>query len=222
MLTFKKNDFVTLHYTGKITDTGQIFDTTSKETAEKEGIYNSKMSYNAVTICVGQNQILPGIDESIISKNEGDQFNVNVESDKAFGKKSSKLIKLIPSNIFKKQNIRPFVGLEVQIDNTPGIVRTLSGGRIMVDFNHPLAGKDLEYEIKLEKEVTDPETKLVSYLMLTFGIKDPKVTFKDGKAEVGLGSLPEQITKPLIEKITTLIPEIKTIEFVAGIDRKTK
>ena len=171
------------------------------------------MAYGPITICVGQNQILKAIDDNLLDKEEKAEFFLDLAPETAFGKKSAKLIRLVPSNIFKKQNIRPFAGLEVQIDNMPGIIRSVSGGRIMVDFNHPLSGKDVKYEIKVLSKVTDTKEKIKSYLQITFGIKEQKITIIGDKAEIEM-QLPPQISKTLADKIREVVPEIKTVEFL--------
>lgn len=213
-MSIGKNDFVTIEYTGSLKESGQIFDTTNEDLAKKEKIHNEKMAYGPITICVGQNQILKAIDENLLEKKENTEFSLDLTAENAFGKKNAKLIKLIPSSIFKKQNIQPFVGLEVQIDNLPGLIRSVSGGRILVDFNHPLAGKDVKYEIKVLNKVTDAKEKIKAYLQITFGIKEQKITITGDKAEIEM-QLPPQISKTLADKIREVAPEIKTVEFLA-------
>lgn len=220
-MTLKKNDFVSVEYTGRLKDTGEIFDTTYEEVAKSEGVHNTKVKYGPITICIGQNQIIPGIDETLIGKKEGESYNIDLSAEKAFGKKDAKLLKLVPSNIFKKQGIRPFVGLEVQLDNMPGIVRTVSGGRILVDFNHPLSGRDVSYEIKVVKTITDPVEKISSYLSLILGIKDPKVKIDNDKAEIEM-ELPLEISKELGNRIKDVVPEVRIVEFIASKGQKTE
>jgi len=214
MSLLEKNDFVQIEYTGRLKDSNQVFDTTSREVAQNEKIFNQKITYGPIIICVGQGQVLQGIDKNLIGKTENSNFTVELEAIDAFGKKDAKLVKLIPSNIFKKQRIMPFVGLEVEIDRQHGVIRSVSGGRILVDFNHPLSGRDLKYEVKIHKKIVDREQKLKSLLSITFGIIAPKVTFTGDKAEVEM-TLPVEISKMLAERIVKLIPEIKTLEFVS-------
>lgn len=220
-MAIEKNDFVQIEYTGRLKDSNQVFDTTSKEVAEKENIYNQKITYGPIIICVGQSQVLAGIDKNLIGKEENAKFTVELIAENAFGKKDAKLVKLVPSNIFKKQKIMPFVGLEVDIDHKRGVVRSVSGGRTLIDFNHPLSGRDVKYEVKVYKKITDKEEKLKSLLSITFGVIAPKVTFVNDKAEVEM-TLPTEITKILAEKIVRLIPEIKTLEFVSKTGNKDK
>ena len=97
MTKLKQNDFVSIEYTGRIKDTGQVFDTTSEEIAKKEKIHNPKMAYAPVTICIGQNQVLAGIDAALIGKEENKSFTLILEAEKAFGRKNPRLLKLISS-----------------------------------------------------------------------------------------------------------------------------
>lgn len=212
-MTIKKNDYVTIEYTGMLKESGQVFDTTNEEVAKKEKIHNPKIKYGKVTICVGQHQILPAIDKAVEGKAENTKFTLELTPENAFGKKNAKLIRLIPSKVFTKQRIQPFNGLEVQIDGMNGVVRSSSGGRIMVDFNHPLAGKDIKYEIKIDNKVVDTKAKVAAYLEMTLGVKAPKMTITGDKAEIEM-QIPPQITKALADRLVDTIPEIKTVEFV--------
>ena len=60
---------------------------------------------------------------------------------------------------FKKQGMKPEVGMAITSDGTTGIIRSVSGGRVRVDFNHELAGKNLEYDIKVIKVIDDDVEK---------------------------------------------------------------
>ena len=149
----KKHDFVELEYTGKLKDSGMIFDTTDEGIAKKENIYNKNMIYGALVICVGEAQILKGLDEQLEGKEIGKQITVDISPEQGFGKKDASLLKLVPMTLFKKQDIMPMPGLQVNIDGAIGTIRTVTGGRIIVDFNHPLSGKYLIYEVKVNKKI---------------------------------------------------------------------
>lgn len=211
-MTLKEKDFVEIEYTGKIEN--KVFDTTSEETAKKENIFNEKTTYGPIKICIGQNQVLKGIDESLIGKPSNDEFDVLITAEKAFGKKNPKLLKIVNTGIFKKQNIKPFPGLQVNVDGLIGTIKTVTGGRTIVDFNHPLSGHDLNYHIKINKTITDPEEKLSSLVEMSLNINKVKVEVKESKATVKLQfELPLQSKDNLTEKAKELIPEIKEINF---------
>ena len=169
MVTIKKKDFVELEYTGK--SENEIFDTTDKELAEKNDLPKYNAVYGPITICIGEGHILKGLEKQLIGKETGKEYEIKLEAGDAFGKKRTELFKLIPSSAFKKQNIKPMPGLQVNIDNIVGTIKTVSGGRIYVDFNHYLAGKDVNYEVKLNKVLTKTEDKVKALLTLMIGNK---------------------------------------------------
>ncbi len=211
-MNISKNDFVKIEYTGTITETKQVFDTTHKDVAQKEKIYNPKMSYGPIIICVGEKQIIPGLDEELEGKEEGKTYHLKIPSEKAFGKKDPKLLKLIPQNVFLKNQIRPMVGLEVTLENSPGIIRSVTAGRVYVDFNHPLAGKDLSYEVKILEKITDEKTKAESLFKIMLNQPSPKIEITNGQLKVK-EYLHPQFHGIIKAKILQLIPAIKEVIF---------
>ena len=214
----RKGNFIELDYTGRIKDDKIVFDTTLEQTAKDSDIYNSKFKYRPVIICVGEKQVVKGLDDVLIGKKPG-RYTVEVKAENAFGKKSADLLKLIPTRLFDKDNIKPFVGLEVNVDNTLGIVRSVSGGRVIVDFNHPLASRDLVYDIDIKRIVTDPLEKTKALLEL---LKVPyeDIDIADGKAVIATkAQLPEPVTKGLGEGIKKMI-KLKSVEFKTAEEAK--
>ena len=213
-MVIKKGDFVEIEYTGSLKEDGTIFDTSDGKKAEELGIKNPDMEYGPITICVGEGQLVKGLDDFIEGKEIGKEYKIELTPDQSFGKKDAKLIQLISISKFKKQGIAPVPGLQVNIDGVMGIVKSVSGGRVLVDFNHPLSGRDVVYDIKVNKTVTDPALKLKSYLKLGLNMKDVDVELKEGNAEVKLKvEIPPPIAEQLGKKISELIPEIKKTEF---------
>ena len=178
----KKGDFIELEYTGKVKDMDFVFDTTSEKEAKENNIHDAKASYGPVVICIGQNHVIKGLDEQLEGKELGREYKVELSPEKGFGKKNAKLIQLVATNKFIKQEINPMPGLQVNIDGMMGMIRTVSGGRTLVDFNHPLAGKELIYDFKINKIVKDDEEKLRALLKLQLNLKDIKVNIKEGNA----------------------------------------
>ncbi len=209
-MVIKKGDFIELDFVGRLQGSKQIFDLTDAACAKKENVYNAKTAYGPKIICVGEQQIVKGIDNFLMGK-ELSTYTVAVPPESGFGKKDPRLMKLVPAAVFHQQKIAPFPCLQVTINNTLGTVRTVSGGRIIVDFNHPLAGRNLEYEIVIKRIVTQTEEKLESYVANLFN-KPVSCAYNAGKATMTL-DLPEQFQKTLIEHIKKVIPEIKEIVF---------
>jgi len=220
----KKGDFIELEYTGKVKDMDFIFDTTSEKVARENNIYEAKASYGTVIICIGQSHVIKGLDEQLEGKELGKEYHIELNPEQGFGKKNAKLIQLVATSKFLKQKINPMPGLQVNIDGMMGMIRTVSGGRTLVDFNHPLAGKELIYDFKINKIIKDDEEKLSALLKLELNLKDAKVDIKDGNTAISLNikqNLPKSVEEKLTEHIKKLIPSIKKIEFNA-IQIKTK
>ena len=102
-------------------------------------------------------------------------------------------------------------GLQVEVNGIFGVIKTVSSGRCIVDFNHPLSGKDISYEVKVLRIINDNNEKLKSILELFF--KEPEFEIKDSIAEIKV-NLPEPMQKVLVEKIKTSIPVIKEVKFI--------
>lgn len=203
----KKGTFIEIEYIGKIKETNKVFDTTSEEIAKKENIFNPNIKYSPIIICIGEHQILPELDEQLEDKEIG-KYEFDIPPEKAFGKKNPKLMHLISTTQFKKQNITPYPGLQINLDGIIGTIRTVTPGRAIIDFNHPLAGKNLHYIIEIKKIITDNKQKLDS--LISFYTKKFTTEIKQDSAIIKT-DLPEKIKKHLTSTIKRLIPILKKV-----------
>ena len=211
MAEVKQKDFVELEYTGKIKNSGEIFDTTDKKIAEDNDVLQEEHEYKPIIVCVGENQIIKGLDNALAGKEKGKSYTIEVKAEDAYGKKDAKMIQLIPTNKFIKENIQPMPGLQVNIDGMLGFVKTVSGGRTMVDFNHPLSSKDLTYEIKISRIIEDDKEKISSYFDI-MNAKDIEVSIENSKAEVKIKQeMPKEIKEPIEKKLKELIPSLQSV-----------
>lgn len=202
-MPIKKHDFVEVEYTGRLKDTNEVFDTTDEKTAKEAQIFSERSSYSPIIICVGEHHILKGIDEFLLGKDVG-SFTLELSAENSFGRKDPKFVQMIPASKFSEQNIKPVPGLRLNIDNVIGIVKSVSGGRVVVDFNHPLAGRDVKYELKVNRVVTDKAEQVASLLRILLGVKAP-VTVDGKKVKISFpAKLPDQLEKPLADKIKDL------------------
>lgn len=161
---FQKNDFLEIEFTGKIKDTGEIFDTNRTEDLKK---INSESPSKPFIFCLGQKMFLPAVEDFLIGKEEG-KYTISLAPEKAFGTRNLKFIQLMPMNIFKKHDIYPVQGMTFNFDNQVGKIISVSGGRVRVDFNHPVAGKEVVYEINVLRQVSDIEEKVKSFIEFLF------------------------------------------------------
>lgn len=219
----EKGDFIKIKFTGRIKESNKVFDTNEKEVAEKEKIFSEKLRYEPVLAVVGENYVIKGVDESLLEHKLGDSYTVTVSSEKGFGKRMPELIKLVPAALFKKEQIVPYPGLSVNIDGMMGIVRAVSGGRVSVDFNHPLAGKELVYEIKVLEKITKINEKIESLIDFHTGLKkgEYEIEINDKNLRIKIKKeLPKFIKERTANEITSKIKEIENVEFVETFPRK--
>src|SRR3989339_1382317 len=122
------HDFVELDYTGKLAD-GMIFDTTLAEVAKKNGFYSEKAKYGSAIICVGEQQILSGLDQKLLDQEVGKELHFKLAPEEAFGKRDIKKVKIVPMSTFREHKLEPQPGLQIDVDGEMGTITRVSGGR---------------------------------------------------------------------------------------------
>ena len=205
------NDFIKLEYTARIKNTNEIFDLTSEELAKKEGIFNKEINYGPKIICVGQKEILSELDNFLINKELNKGYKIELSPEQTFGNRNNKLIKTLNTQNLLKQKINPYPGMQLNLGNLMGIIRSVTNGRTLIDFNHPLAGKVLSYELKIIEIIEDPKLKLESLLKNTLNVElELEINEKTAIIYLELPKTTEEKLKDLIKK---LIPELENIVF---------
>ncbi len=193
-MSIENGDFVRVNFTGKIIETDEVFDTTYEEIAQEADIYVENKEYVPIPIVVGGNHLLPKIEEAIIGLDAGDSKTVEVSSDDAFGPRNPKAIQLISMKEFKKQGMTPYPGMRISAEGGEGKILTVNGGRVKVDFNHPLAGKDLVYEVQVTEIIDDDKEKIKGMIQLhysnsTFDLDKTEIDIEDGIVNIKLDDL---------------------------------
>ncbi|MCD6381365.1 MAG: peptidylprolyl isomerase [Candidatus Aenigmarchaeota archaeon] len=207
----KKGDFVRINFIGRIKDTGEIFDLTYEDIAKKEGIYNEKVVYRPVPIVIGEGFVIKGLDDALLEMNVGEKKKIVVKPDKGFGQRKPDLVKVFPMTFFEEQKINPKPGMVVDFSGMKGKVQSIDGGRVRVDFNNPLAGRELEYEMEIVEKIEKPEEK-VKAIFEYFGI-DAKVKIDKDTAEVE-AYVPLQLKSKIISLVLKYcgVKRLKLIE----------
>ena len=236
-MAVKEGDFIRLEYTGKVQETGNVFDTTDEDVAEEAGIKLDNKSYGAIPIVIGGGHVLKGLDEALIGMEEAEEKTVEITPEEGFGLRDPKLLQLIPMGEFKKQGMKPEVGMAITSDGTTGIIRSVSGGRVRVDFNHELAGKNLEYSIKVVKVLEDDIEKVKSMIELHYNapnIDSDKHDIKivDGVVRIAMDEMAKFDKKPYMDitfarfriarDIWENMENIEKVEFVDVFEKKVE
>ncbi|MBS3091955.1 peptidylprolyl isomerase [Candidatus Pacearchaeota archaeon] len=156
MEKIQKKDFIELEFIGK-TKEGEVFDTNISEEAKKIGL---EIENKPFIVCIGQKMVLQGLDNALEDKEVNKKYSVELQPKEAFGERNSSLIKLMPIKLFKEKQMNVYPGLTLSFDNTIAKVISVSGGRVLVDFNNPVAGKIVIYEFTIKRKVEDINEKI--------------------------------------------------------------
>jgi peptidylprolyl isomerase len=159
-----KNQVAIVEYSIYVKDTGELVDTTSEVEAKLNRKYVEGAIYEPEVVVVGEGRFFQGFEEALAYCREGEEVEVEVPPEKAFGPRDPSKIKIFPRRVFERQNVKPEVGKEVRINGELGRILAIEGGRVVVDFNHPLAGKTLKLKLKVVKVVNEP-TEAIRYLV---------------------------------------------------------
>ena len=146
---------VSVNFTGKEMLNNEIFDTTKESVAKENDIYDPKRKFKALTIIIGEKELLPKVEKELETMKEGEERTVKLSAKDGFGERVPDLVRILPAKVFAEQKIAPVPGLVINAGNALGKVQSVNGGRVRVDFNHLLAGRELEYVVKIEKEFKD-------------------------------------------------------------------
>ena len=138
----KKGDTVRVNYKAKTTDE-TIFDSTQLE---------------PLKLTIGKNEVIPAFEEALIDMNLGETKTINVTSEEAFGPYLDELVSQVDRDNIP-QNVILEIGQQLQIKQPDGsaiivTVKDLDDKKATFDANHPLAGKDITFDIELLEILT--------------------------------------------------------------------
>jgi FKBP-type peptidyl-prolyl cis-trans isomerase 2 len=137
----KKGDKVTLEYTGMLND-GTVFDASSK--------HDKPLQFE-----VGEGRVIPGFDKAVMGMKLGEKKKFTIAPAEAYGEPNPKLIKKVSRKEIP-QDRKPEVGMSLVMGTPQGrqmqaLITEVTPEYIILDLNHPLAGKALTFQIKVIK-----------------------------------------------------------------------
>ena len=133
MSVVEANSIATVHYTGTLPESGEVFD--------------SSEGRDPLSFLVGHKQMIPGFEEELMGAEKGERRTFTLEPERAYGQKMEEAIQTIPKDMFG--DIEPEVGMTLMSDVGPFNVTAVDGDTITVDFNHKLAGETLEFSVEV-------------------------------------------------------------------------
>lgn len=138
MTEVKSGDTVAIHYTGTLLD-GSTFD--------------SSTGRDPLELVVGSGQIIPGLDVALPGMTVGDKKTVEIPSEQAYGPANPEMRQAVPREGIPEE-IPLEIGTQLQMQTPDGqampvMVVDVDEATVTLDANHPLAGKDLKFDIEL-------------------------------------------------------------------------
>jgi peptidylprolyl isomerase len=222
-VAIQKSDFIIVDYTGKVKETGEVFDTTSEEIAKENKLYKEGDIYEPRLVVVGEGWVLKALDDAFQTFKLKKDETVEIPPENAFGNRNPEKIKFVPYKRLAARGITPHVGAQIEYDKRPATVRTVGSGRVTLDFNPPLAGKTLVYEVNIQNQLKTNEEKIGALIhrripivgVEKFNLNITKTTVNVKMPDESLYVEGVQLAKRGIAlDIQRLVPEIVTVEFV--------
>jgi len=221
-MPYEKGDFILIDYVARVKETGEVFDTTVEDVAKKEKLYKEGETYEPKLIVVGEGWVLKALDENLPNLEPNKPSTVEIPPDKAFGSRDPEKVRLMPLRRLTARGITPQLGMRLEVDGKLAVVRTMGAGRVQLDFNPPLAGKTLTYEVTVQKRLETKEEKIRALIHRRIPAVDvSKFDFKSKKTGVEI-NVPEeafyveglQIAKRgIATDIQKFFPETQAIKF---------
>lgn len=149
-----KGEFAEIIFTGKAN--GEVFDSNIEEDLKQMA---PQAKPEKTIIAVGEGMLVPGLDKAIVDCEIGEEKSIKVSPSEGFGARRKELVKTVPASAFGERAREIRAGMALSVDGNLVRIISVSGARVMVDFNNPLAGKDLEYKFKVVRKVEDVKEK---------------------------------------------------------------
>ena len=144
MTTIAENMVASVHYTGTFPDSGDEFD--------------SSRNGDPLTFLVGHKGMIPGFEREIMGASAGDTRSFTLEPEDAYGHPSDELIQEVPRGMFP-EDMPIDLGMMLMSDAGPLRIVAITESTVRCDFNNPMAGKTLHFEIEVMevRAATDEE-----------------------------------------------------------------
>jgi len=159
-MALQKGDFILIDYIAKVKETNEVFDTTKEDVAKKEHLHKEGRIYEPKLVVIGESWVLQALDDALKTMEVGKPSTVEITADKGFGQRDPEKIKRVPIKQLYAKEINPVVGAQIEFQGKNATVRSIGAGRVLLDFNPPLAGRTLVYDVTVTKQLESKEDKI--------------------------------------------------------------
>jgi peptidylprolyl isomerase len=163
-MTFQKGDFILINYNGKVKETNEVFATTYEEVSKKERLHKDGDIYEPKLVVIGEGWVLKTLDDALLDMESEKESIVEISSDKAFGPRDPEKIKRVPLRQLLMKEINPIIGARIEYQGKMASVRAVGSGRVLLDFNPPLAGRTLIYDVIVKNKLDSSEEKILAII----------------------------------------------------------
>lgn len=205
-MSISKNDFIEIEFTARIKVNNEVFDTTVLEDAKKAKLREGRKEsdFKPIKICVGQGMVVKGMDDNLVNKEIGKEYEVELKPRDAFGDRNPALVRTVPLSVFSQKGVEPVAGAMLNIDNMLVRISAVTSGRVIVDFNNPLAGKDIVYKFKIVGKIDDLKEKVEVLANFFLGKTDVKLEGNKATLEAEI-LLPEGFLAEFKKKLKDIL-----------------
>lgn len=185
-MAFREGEFLEVEYSSWTTADGKMIDTTDEKLAEKNGIKVEGRKYGPVLVVVGKRTVVKGLDDALRGMELNQSKKITLKPEEAFGERNPDIVRIMPLSEFKKRDMNPYPGMRVNIDNVTATVKSINSGRVLVDANHPYAGMEITYEVKVTR-LLDQQQDKIKALGRTYEVEPSSVKLDGKSVEIGFG-----------------------------------
>ncbi|MCL5100162.1 MAG: peptidylprolyl isomerase [Candidatus Marsarchaeota archaeon] len=182
-MAFADGDFVEIDYTASDAADGSVIATTSEQAAKSAGIYGKDMHYGPTLVVIGANAIVKGLERELRGMDVGQKKSFVLGPEDAFGNRDEQLVRVMPLSEFRTQKIDPYPGMRINLDNIAATVKSVGSGRVVVDANHPDAGKSIKYDVAVIRRLQTDKEKAEA-LCKTYDVTPTSVEVKGGELDM--------------------------------------
>jgi peptidylprolyl isomerase len=230
-MALQKGDFILINYTAKVKETNEVFDTTNEEVAKKEHLHKEGEIYEPNLVVIGEGWVLKALDDSLTTMEINKPATVEIPPDKGFGQRDPEKMRRVPLKQLLAKEINPVIGARIEYQGKMASVRAIGAGRVLLDFNPPLAGKTLIYDATVNKKLESNEEKIGALIHRRVPVVEEnnfKLTIQDKSLTIDMPETAFYIEGIQIAKrgiamdIQKFIPDLAETKFVEAFKAEPK
>ncbi len=173
-----KDSLIYVDYSASTQDDGVVFDTTMEAVAKDSMIFRENDRYEPMLVAIGWNWLLAALEEKLVGMKIGESKTVVVPPERGAGVRDPAKVKMIAKTKLAKHGSKPVKGESITFGKERGVITAVLGRSVRVDFNSPLAGRNLEFDVTVREIITDPMDKIKAVVKRRMpGIPDDDFNF---------------------------------------------